>query len=78
LTIPEYWLHIQHVRVKKQFKYLNVIHHVNRETLDIIIDKAEKSRSVVLGKGKLMELRGKPKGLKVGSGPEFFSIILDD
>jgi putative transposase len=61
----------------RRFRTFNVIDDYNREALKIEIDTSLPARRVVRALDELIELRGKPKGLRLDNGPELISDELE-
>lgn len=60
----------------RKVRTLNVIDDFNRESLRIEIDTSLPGERVVRALAELIELRGKPKGIRCDNGPEFISNAL--
>lgn len=61
----------------RRFRTFNVIDDYNREALRIEIDTSLPAARVVRALNELIELRGKPKRLRLDNGPELISMALD-
>jgi putative transposase len=57
----------------RRFRTFNVIDDVNREALRIEIDTSLPAKRIVRALDELIELRGKPAGLRIDNGPELVS-----
>ncbi len=62
----------------RRFRTFNVIDDFNRESLRIEIDTSLPSARVIRALDELIELRGKPRRLRLDNGPEFISAALAD
>lgn len=62
----------------RRFRTFNVMDDYNREALRIEVDTSLPAARVVRALDELIELRGKPKRLRLDNGPEFISAILND
>ena len=62
----------------RRFRTFNVIDEYNREGLRIEIDTSLPAARVIRALDQLIELRGKPKRLRMDNGPEFVSKALAD
>jgi putative transposase len=60
----------------RRFRTFNVLDDFNREALGIEIDTSLPALRVVRALDQLVEIRGKPKVLRVDNGPEFISDVL--
>jgi putative transposase len=60
----------------RRFRTFNIIDDYNREALRIEIDTSLPAARVVRALEELVELRGKPKRLRLDNGPELVSIAL--
>lgn len=60
----------------RRFRTLNVLDDFNRQALRIEVDTSLSAARVVRALDELIELRGKPKRLRVDNGPEFISRLL--
>jgi putative transposase len=61
----------------RRFRTFNVIDDFNREALRIEIDTSLPARRVVRALNELIEIRGKPAGLRMDNGPELISDELE-
>lgn len=61
----------------RRFRTFNVIDDFNREALRIEIDTSLPARRVVRALDELIEIRGKPAGLRMDNGPELISDELE-
>jgi putative transposase len=61
----------------RRFRTFNVIDDFNREALRIEIDTSLPARRIVRALDELIELRGKPAGLRMDNGPELISDELE-
>ncbi len=57
----------------RRFRTFNVIDDFNREVLRIEIDTSLPARRTVRALDELVEIRGKPAGLRMDNGPELIS-----
>jgi putative transposase len=57
----------------RRFRLLNIIDDYNRESLWIEVDTSLPSLRVIRVLERLLEMRGKPKRIRVDNGPEFVS-----
>jgi putative transposase len=57
----------------RRFRLLNIIDDYNRESLWIEVDTSLPSLRVIRVLERLVEMRGKPKRIRVDNGPEFVS-----
>jgi putative transposase len=57
----------------RRFRLLNIIDDYNRESLWIEVDTSLPSLRVIRVLDRLLEMRGKPKRIRVDNGPEFVS-----
>lgn len=57
----------------RRFRILNVIDDYNRESLAIEIDTSLPSQRVIRVLERLIEVRDRPKQIRVDNGPEFIS-----
>lgn len=57
----------------RRFRLLNIIDDYNRESLALEIDTSLPALRVIRALQQLIELRGKPKTIRVDNGPEFIS-----
>ena len=55
------------------FRTFNVLDDFNREALGIEIDTNLPAARIVRALDELVELRGKPRALRIDNGPEFIS-----
>lgn len=62
----------------RRFRTFNVIDDYNREALRIEIDTSLPAARVVRALDELIELRGKPKRLRLDNGPELISAALGE
>jgi len=62
----------------RRFRTFNVIDDYNREALKIEVDTSLPAARVVRALNELIELRGKPKRLRLDNGPELISIALGE
>ena len=62
----------------RRFRTFNVIDDYNREALRIEIDTSLPAARVVRALNELIELRGKPKRLRLDNGPELISAVLGE
>ncbi len=62
----------------RRFRTFNVLDDFNRESLRIEIDTSLPSARVIKALNELIELRGKPRRLRMDNGPEFISAALAD
>ena len=60
----------------RRFRTFNVIDDFNREALRIEIDTSLPAARVIRALDELIELRGKPKRLRLDNGPELVSLAL--
>jgi putative transposase len=61
----------------RRFRTFNVIDDFNREALRIEIDTSLPARRIVRALDELVEIRGKPAGLRMDNGPELISDELE-
>jgi putative transposase len=61
----------------RRFRTFNVIDDYNREVLRIEIDTSLPARRIVRALDELVEMRGKPVGLRMDNGPELISDELE-
>jgi len=61
----------------RRFRTFNVIDDFNREALRIEIDTSLPAKRIVRALDELIELRGKPTGLRIDNGPELISDELE-
>jgi putative transposase len=61
----------------RRFRTFNVIDDYNREALRIEIDTSLPARRIVRALDELVEVRGKPVGLRLDNGPELISEELE-
>lgn len=61
----------------RRFRTFNVIDDFNREALKIEIDTSLPAKRIVRALDELIELRGKPAGLRMDNGPELISDELE-
>ena len=61
----------------RRFRTFNVIDDFNREVLRIEIDTSLPARRIVRALDELIEIRGKPAGLRMDNGPELISEELE-
>lgn len=62
----------------RRFRTFNVIDDYNREALRIEVDTSLPAARVVRALNELIELRGKPKRLRLDNGPELISVALSE
>ncbi len=62
----------------RRFRTFNVMDDYNRQALRIEIDRSLPAARVIRALDQLIELRGKPKRLRMDNGPEFVSKALAD
>jgi len=62
----------------RRFRTFNIIEEFNREALRIEIDRGLPAARVVRALDELIEVRGKPKRLRLDNGPELVSQALAD
>jgi putative transposase len=62
----------------RRFRTFNVLDDFNREALRIEIDTSLPAARVVRALDELIEVRGKPRRLRMDNGPEFVSKVLAD
>jgi len=62
----------------RRFRTFNVIDDYNREALRIEVDTSLPAARVVRALDELIELRGKPKRLRLDNGPELISVALGE
>jgi putative transposase len=62
----------------RRFRTFNVIDDFNREGLRIEIDNSLPARRIVRALDELIEIRGKPAGLRMDNGPELISEELEN
>jgi putative transposase len=60
----------------RRFRTFNVLDDYNREALSIEIDTSLPALRVVRALDQLIEIRGKPRALRMDNGPEFISATL--
>ncbi len=61
---------------RRRFRIFNVLDDFNREALCIEIDTSPPAARIVKVLDELIEMRGKPKRLRMDNGPEFVSRLL--
>ena len=61
----------------RRFRTFNIIDDFNREALRIEIDTSLPARRIVRALDELIEIRGKPAGLRMDNGPELISDELE-
>lgn len=62
----------------RRFRTFNVIDDYNRESLRIEIDTSLPAARVIRALDELIEVRGRPKRLRLDNGPELISLALHD
>lgn len=60
----------------RRFRTFNVLDEFNREALRIEMDTSLPAARVVRALNELVELRGKPRRIRLDNGPELVSQIL--
>ena len=60
------------------FRWLTVIHDVNRDALGIEVDFSLPAERVIRRLNQIMEWRGQPVAIRSDNGPEYLSGLLQD